>query len=191
MHIILLIQSANEAVDDKEMITKLYERYYPLMKKKAFSIIKDDGVVDDLIQDAFMKLIPRVSLLQSLDCYRTTSYMVNTIKHVCFDYIRKSSRVSKKMYIGTDHDLAERIPDRLASTEEDYIKGEKYDSLNMAMFQLSERDRNLLYFKYKMEMGDQQIGALLNIPASNIRQYVARARRRMLRVLSQEGVNND
>ncbi|MFP4977515.1 RNA polymerase sigma factor [Paenibacillus sp. CN-4] len=173
------------------MIAKLYEGYYPLMKKKAFSIIQDNEVVDDLIQDAFMKLIPRASLLKSLDCYRTTSYIVNTIKHVCFDYIRKSSRHSKNMYIGANDDLADHIPDRLAATEEDYIKGEKYDTLKKAMFQLTERDRNLLYFKYKMEMGDQQIGQLLNIRASNIRQYVARARRRILQILSEEGVNID
>ncbi|RAV02652.1 RNA polymerase sigma factor [Paenibacillus sp. YN15] len=183
----LLFLSACENDDDKIYMTDLYERYYPLMKKKACSIVQDYEVVDDLIQEAFLKLIPKISLLRSLSCYKTTSYIVNTIKHVAIDHIRKKARLSNHVYTGLDDDLAEQIPDFQAATEENYMKTEECEALEKAMFQLSERDRTLLYFKYNMEMGDQQIGDLLNIPTRHVRQYVARARHRALHILSEKG----
>lgn len=48
-------------------------------------------MVDELIQDAFLKLIPKIPLLWTLDSYQRTSYVVYTLKHVCLDYIRKKA----------------------------------------------------------------------------------------------------
>ncbi|MNP44956.1 RNA polymerase sigma factor [compost metagenome] len=57
--------------------------------------------------------------------------------------------------------------------------------MEQALFQLSEKDRNLLYFKYIMEMSDQEISETMDIPAQHVRMYIARARQRALRKLSQ------
>ncbi|RUT46316.1 hypothetical protein EJP82_12635 [Paenibacillus anaericanus] len=81
-----------EDQDDKAYIAHLYEKYNPLLKKQAHSIIWDYGMVDDLIQDAFSKLIPKIPLLWTLNDYQITSYIVYTLRHVCLDYIRKKSR---------------------------------------------------------------------------------------------------
>lgn len=176
--------------DEKEYITNLYRQYYPLMKKKAYSIIRDNGVVDDLIQDAFLKLIPKIPLLRSLSCYKTTSYIVYTLKHVCLDYIRKMKRRSQRAFSGLTDDVANQIPDLQAATEENYIQHEEFEALELALFKLSERDQSLLYFKYNMEMSDQEIAGLLDIPAQHVRQYVARARRRAFQILSEGDRNN-
>ncbi|WP_405107077.1 sigma-70 family RNA polymerase sigma factor [Paenibacillus sp. FSL K6-1217] len=165
----------------------LYENHYPLMRKKAFNIIKDQEVIDDLIQEAFIKLIPKTSLLRSLSGCKVTSYVVNTIKHYCYDHIRRRTRRSRKVYTGLKNDVAEQIPDPAAATEENYIQAEAIGALTEAMLRLSEHDRNLLYFKYKLELRDQQIGELLNIPTQHVRQYISRARGRVLRALREEG----
>lgn len=106
--------------------------------------------------------------MRSLSGYETTSYVVNTIKHYCYDYIRRSSRSSKKVYTGLVDDVSDQIPDTAAAIEENYIQAETIGALEKAMLQLSERDRDLLYVKYDMERRDQRIGELLNIPCGNI-----------------------
>lgn len=179
-----------EDEDDKAYITSLYRQYYPLMKKKAYSIIRDNGVVGDLIQDAFLKLIPKIPLLRSLSCYKTTSYIVYTLKHVCFDYIRKMKRRSQRVFSGLTDDIADQIPDLQAATEENYMQHEEFEALEQALFHLSERDRSLLYFKYNMEMSDLEISGLLDFPAQHVRQYVARARRRAFHILSEGDSRN-
>lgn len=78
-------------VQDKDYIKVLYQNFYPLMKKTALSIINDYYAVEDLVQDSFLKLVPKTSLLKSLSYNKQKSYITYTLKHVCIDYIRKKS----------------------------------------------------------------------------------------------------
>lgn len=181
----LLFLMACENEDDKTYMTNLYLRYYPLMRQRAYAILNDYKMVDDLIQEAFLKIIPKISLLRSLTCYKETSYIVNTIKHVCLDYQRRERRRYRSIYTGLDDDVANQIPDMQAATEENYLQQEEVEIIEKAMLCLSERDRSLLYFKYNMEMSDKEIAPLLNIPAQHIRQYAGRARRRLFEILSE------
>lgn len=169
-----------ENQDDKAYIAYLYKKYYPLLKKQAHSIVWEQGVVDDLIQDAFLKLIPKIRLLRTLNRYQRTSYIVYTLRHVCLDYIRKKSRRSKHMFLGATEDIAPV----LTATGDEFAHTEMHDELEQALLQLTERDRSLLFFKYYMEMTDKEIACLSGIPADHVRQYVARARHRALRFLS-------
>ncbi|MPY19909.1 RNA polymerase sigma factor [Paenibacillus glucanolyticus] len=169
-----------EDQDDREYIAHLYKKYYPLLKKQAHSIIWDYGMIDDLIQDAFLKLIPKIPLVRTLNDYQRTSYIVYTMRHVCLDYIRKKSRRSKHTFLGATEDIAPV----LTATGNEFAHIEIHEVLEQALFQLTERDRNLLCFKYYMEMTDKEIAHLSGIPADHVRQYVARARRRAIRFLS-------
>lgn len=170
--------------DDKRFMLGLYKQYYPLMKQKAYSIVGKYDVVDDLIQDALLKLIPKISLLRTLGSNKVASYVVNTIKHICFDHIRKETRRVQHHIVGSNEDVAVQIPDLQAATEENYVKREEIDALEEILFQLSERDRNLLYYKYNMGFSDKEIEVVLGVPAQYVRQYVARARQRVLKLLS-------
>ncbi|MBE3595187.1 MAG: sigma-70 family RNA polymerase sigma factor [Candidatus Carbobacillus altaicus] len=180
--------SLAEDEDDKQFITNLYLKHYPLLKKQAYNITGEYGIVDDLIHDAFLKLIPKIPLLRSLSCYKVTSYVVYTVRHVCLDYIRRRSRHT---FTGLSEDIANQIPDEQAATEEEFIKHEELKGMEQVLFQLSERDRSLLYYKYNMEMKDREIAELLNIPANHVRQYIARARHRAFLKLSQGVESSD
>lgn len=188
---ISLLVSLVEDEDDKQFITNLYLQLYPLLKKQAYNITGEYGIVDDLIHDAFLKLIPKIPLLRSLSCYKVTSYVVYTVRHVCLDYIRKKTRRSRHTFTGLSEDIANQIPDEQAATEEEFIKHEELKGMEQVLLQLSERDRSLLYYKYNMEMKDREIAALLNIPANHVRQYIARARHRAFLKLSQGVESSD
>lgn len=180
----LLLLSIDDG-DDKQFITNLYLEYYPLLKKQAYLITNDVEVVDDLIHDSFIKLIPKISLLRSLSRYKVTSYIVYTVRHVCIDYLRKKKRISQKTFCGSSDDITDQIPDLQAATEENIIKHEEFENVGQILLQLSERDRSLLYYKYNMEMKDREIAALLDIPVGHVRKYIARARQRAFLKLSQ------
>jgi len=53
---------------------------------------------------------------------------------------------------------------------------------------IQERDRNLLYYKYNLELSDKKIAEIMDIPADNIREYLVRARRRVLKILDGKGL---
>lgn len=115
--------------DNKQFITNLYLQHYPLLKKQAYNITKDYSVVDDLIHDAFLKLISKIPLLRSLSSYKVISYLVYTVRNVCIDYLRKKTRLSRYLYTGLSEDFAHQIPDQQAATEEQYIQHEELEGM--------------------------------------------------------------
>jgi RNA polymerase sigma-70 factor (ECF subfamily) len=181
-----LIISTIENSDDRNFVFELYIQYYPIMKKKAYEISWDYSIVDDLINDAFIKLIDKISLLRVLECCKRTSYIVYTIKNISIDYIRKRAAKSEKMFLGMSDDLIDSIPDAKLTVEEICSAKEDYEELGKAIEQLSERDRDLLYYKYNLELRDKEIANIMDLPVNNIREYLTRPRRRALKVLAKE-----
>ncbi|NLO08383.1 MAG: sigma-70 family RNA polymerase sigma factor [Clostridiales bacterium] len=184
----LFLTIENES--DKEFISGLYEQNYPIMKKKAYEITCDINVTDDIIHDAFVKLIDKIPILRSINCYKQTSYIVNTIKNTSIDHVRKRNTKADKQFMGEDNDIAELIVDTAMTVEEAYIIREDSENLGELMCKLSERDRDLLYNKYIFELSNKEISEVMDIPINNIRQYLVRARKRALNLLTSEnGVN--
>lgn len=181
-HLLPLLFSLIENEDDKIFIERLYIDYYPIMKKKAYEILHDNSIVDDIINESFIKLFKKIPLLRSLECGKRLSYIVNTVKYTSFNYNRKQLVLSDKIYFGKTDDLVNSIPDLDSSVENLFLKQEDSVELGMALLELSERDRNLLYYKYILELKDKEIGETMNIPVNNIRQYLTRARRRALKI---------
>lgn len=184
-----LLLAAIEDEDDRDYISQLYEQYYPIMKKKAYDITQDYNIVDDLINDSFIKLIDKISVLRSLDCCKRASYIVHTIRNVSFNYVKHRKMENSRTFFGESEDLVDSVPDTAATAEEIYLKQEEYRELGEAIDQLSDRDKELLYNKYNLELSDPEISELMGIPVNNIREYLVRAKRRALKKM--EGIKSD
>lgn len=180
-----------EDEDDRNIIADLYEQYYPIMKKTAYEISGDYNVVEDLINDAFVKLINKTPILKSLGCCKRTSYIVYTIRNVTIDYIRHRSVEDRIVTMGMEDDLMDSIADSADTPEEIYVARETYEELGTAIEALTEGDRNLLYCKYNLGLSDKEISEIMNIPQNNIRQYLVRARSRALKKLSKGRMKNE
>lgn len=181
---------AIENESDREFVSGLYVQYYPIMKKKAYEITRDISVTDDIIHDAFIKLIDKIPTLRSLSCYKQTSYIVITIKNTAIDHVRKRNTKVDKQFMGEEYDMAETIKDTAMAVEEAYIMSEDSENLGQLLCKLSVRDRDLLYNKYIFELSNKEISDLMDIPINNIRQYLVRARKRALDLLTSENVVN-
>ncbi|WP_018885312.1 RNA polymerase sigma factor [Paenibacillus massiliensis] len=176
---IVLSIFARARMEDQLFMTELYQQYYPFMRKKAQSFVKDVYIVEDLIHDGFMKLLPKASILRSLDVSRRTSYISHTIKSVCVDFIRRHIRDKQRNIAGMEN-MAEQLAASEATPEESCVDKESYEELGRALEELSARDQQLLAYKYQLELKDQEMAQLMNIPSRNIQTYLTRARRRLL-----------
>ncbi|ADY57018.1 RNA polymerase, sigma-24 subunit, ECF subfamily [Syntrophobotulus glycolicus DSM 8271] len=183
-----LVILAIENDDDREYITELYVQYYSIMKKTAYQILRNYDIVDDLINEAFLKLIEKISTLRALECCKRTSYIVYTIRNISIDYIKHRTVETKMVFMGMEDDLMDSIPDTANTPEEISAAKETYEELGAAIETLSERDRDLLYCKYNLELKEKEIAEVMNIPVNNIRQYLVRARRRALKTLNERGL---
>ena len=178
--------------DERDFMTRLYLDYYALMRKHAYAILNTSQDVDDVVNDACIKLIDKIGILKTLDCYALTAYVVFTIRSVTIDLVRRRETRKKHGFFGKDEDMMDMLSDLDDGSDvaQLVIDSETAKDAVKRLSQLNERDRAILEYKYVLDMSDQEIAPLLGIKPQSVRQYLMRARRNAMKVL-REGVEDD
>ena len=84
---IMMLIAAIES-EHKAFMLNLYYDYYGLVRKTVYNITHDADHVEDLINDTFIKLIEKISLIRTLDSCKRTAYIVYTSKSVAINFIK-------------------------------------------------------------------------------------------------------
>ncbi|HQE22690.1 MAG TPA: sigma-70 family RNA polymerase sigma factor [Syntrophomonadaceae bacterium] len=184
-----MVMMAIESMDndnDKAFMLSLYHDYYGLVWKTVYNITRDAGHAEDLVNDTFIRLIEKISVIRKLDSCKLAAYVVYTSRSVAINFIKHRDVQSKYAYYGKELDLQEEIPSLEESIEEKIIYQEKIEVLVNAILKLPEKYKNLLYFKYVLEMDDREIAGILRIAPNSVRQYLTRARRKAKELMDKE-----
>ncbi|AUS98014.1 RNA polymerase subunit sigma-54 [Clostridium thermosuccinogenes] len=176
--------------DDKNFMLDLYKNYYSLVWKTIFSITHSTEDIEDLINDVFIKLIEKISLIRSFDCPKMTCYVVYTTRSVSINYIKHKKVETKHIYYIENTDVTKGLDNNENESEARLIRQEEIELLADAITKLPQGQKDLLYFKYMLDMSDQDIAQILGIAPNSVRQYLTRARRNA-KSLMERGVCND
>ena len=173
----IVMMAALTDPDDRALILNLYQDHYSLVRKVIYGITRDASRVEDLINDTYIKLIINISALRTLNCRKTVAYLVYTARSVAIDFIIRRDVQNKHVYYGEDADLAEKVTDLAATVEEQVIRQEGLGEMYTVIQSLPEKQRDILYFKYILQMDDAEIAEIFKITPASVRQYLTRARR--------------
>lgn len=188
--IVLFTAIAGLNDDDRAFMLDLYKNYYSLARKTIFSITHENKDIEDLVNDSFIKLIGKIPLIRTLDCCKITSYVVYTIRSVAINYIKHKKVEHKHLYYSENSDLANGTFIFEDDSEARLIRREEMDLLRDAISMLPVKEKDLLYFKYILEMKDNDIAEILGIAPNSVRQYLTRARRNAKKLMEKETSNN-
>ena len=59
--------------------------------------------------------------------------------------------------------------------------------MSRGLGRLSERERDILKYRYLLDMGDEEIARVLGIKPSSVRMYLTRARKNAFAIFDSEG----
>jgi RNA polymerase sigma-70 factor (ECF subfamily) len=180
--------------NDRDFMKRLYISQYNIMRREAYRVLNRTDVLDDIIQDACLKLIDKIPTLKLLDCCRLHSYVVLTVRSVSINFAKRSDVQRKHTYLGAMDDMKDVISESVAddgkSVESTIIYKEKIKQLREAMLLLPERDRQLLEYKYILNMNDAEIAGHFSIKPASVREYLTRARRKALKIMKEGGISS-
>lgn len=185
----LAIIAAIENDFEREFITQIYLTYYKKMRGKALFIIKDEHEADEIVQEAFVKLIEHVQSLMKIDPIKVPVYVMVTVKHISFNHWNARKKEKENMVYVDDYDLDRWAVDENALPEEAYIHEEELERLADLLPKLPERERILLESKYILDLSDAEIAEELHIAPKSVRSYLTRARRKAYSMLEGENVD--
>lgn len=167
-----------EDEDDKSFMLDLYKNYYGLVRKIIFSIIHNQKDLEDLINDTFVRIIEKTSVIRTLNSCKTASYVVYTAKSITINFIKHRDVQNKHLFLGTDDDFSQYLSSSDNIVEDRVIYEQEIELLSDAILELPEKQKNLLYFKYVLDMTDKDIAEILGIAPDSVREYLTRARRK-------------
>ncbi|MEA4933567.1 MAG: sigma-70 family RNA polymerase sigma factor [Lawsonibacter sp.] len=178
--------SAIENDSDKDFMLDVYDKYKQLVRKTIYRTLKTSKDIDDVTSETFIKLIEKISIIRSLSCHKLTAYIVITSKNTAIDYIKRRDVLNKHIYFGSEDDVSVELPDNAIEFEEQFLHQMDIDHLCQAIKKLPEGQKNILYFKYFLNMRDVEIAQTLGISPSSVPQYVKRARNAAKQLMGKE-----
>lgn len=184
-----MIIAAIEDDYEREFIIKIHDDYYVEMKKRAYRFLRNNDEAEELVQDAFVKLIERVDVVMKVDKNKLPGYVMSTVKNLALNKIRVNQRKGDYEFSRDDAELAKWLKDSQDLPEDLYQKEEELYLIHKKLSELPERDNLLLEAKYILQLKDEEIAKQFNISQQSVRTYIMRARRKAYALFKEDMEN--
>lgn len=185
------IMAICDSEDSSQFFSELYMRYKRLLFREGLKYIDDPGVVEDLVHDAFIRLIQKEELLRSFNSCTLRTYIVYSIRNASISHLRKKTAEKKRVLSNDDCFDASFAPDTAPLPEEVIIMDEKKQEFLKVWDTLPEDTRELLAGKYILRMSDAELAEEFGCSPDSIRMKLTRARRRALEMMKEGGLSYD
>lgn len=167
---------------DKSKFEKIYLAYRNLMFYVANDILGDARDAEDVVHQAFVKLIDILPQIEEPTCPKTRALVVTITKRVAIDLYRLRQRhpsvsLDTEITLPLRIDEIQHLPQAMAVAE--------------AITQLPSRYREVLLLKYDSGYTEEEISQQLSISPSNVHKTVQRAKAKLQLLLEQEEGGTD
>lgn len=144
-------------------LASLYEEHSTRAFRLAYLLTGDHDLAEDLVQDAFVKLIGRFTDLRSPESF--DAYLRRTIVTSSYGLFRR--RRTERAYLVRQRGLAERTSDALPDVE-------RKDELWAQLKRIAPRQRAALVLRYYEGLSEQQAADVLGCSLRTVKSLVAR-----------------
>lgn len=166
-----------ETEADKSKFETIYTAYKNLMFYVANQILGDTKDAEDVVHQAFIKVIENIEKIDEATCPKTRGFVVTITERKAIDLYRQRHRHTT---VSLDTGLGETMEGR-GGLEEIPAKL----TLAEAMAQLPERYREVLLLKYDAGYKEKEIADLLSMSEENVHKTVQRAKNRLQMIFSE------
>lgn len=174
----LLYLSMIESDGDRSKFEIIYREYRDLMLYIANRILGDTRDSEDVVHQAFLKIIGILDKIEEPKCHKTRSLCVTIVERTAIDLYRRRQR---EKTVSLDEEYA-NVPD----TAQIAAAADRAD-LAAAIASLPTRYREVLLLRYDSGFSDREIAGLLSMSEVNVRKTIQRAKERLSRMLEEGG----
>lgn len=174
-------------IEEKKYLEDWYKQYYQYMYNRAYSMLKDEHMAKDVVNDAFIRVMNHVERVKSLSLTSRAYYFKCTVSNVAIDYQRKRKMEQTFAETYGDSYMRNISIGRLSILPEMILESEEtIDTIRKFMEHLEERDQMLVFYKYMLEYSNKEIAELMDIPLDQVTTYIGRAKKRLIKMLNEE-----
>lgn len=166
-----------DSPDEKQKFEIIYQTYRQLMYYVANHILGNTQDAEDVVHDAFIKIIENIEKFSDPKRPQTRAFIVTIIENKAIDLYRKRKSHDiiplEEAYIGVPE------PSKIEQIEEG-------DALTKAILSLPGRYREVLLLKYAQGYSMDEVAAILSTTGENVKKLIQRARKKLEAILREE-----
>jgi len=162
----LYLRSQNSMLFDE-----LYCRYSGKIYGRCISLLNDETVAQDAVQDIFLKIITNLSKFKEDSRFSTWVYSITY--NWCIDLIRKRK---KKHHVEVSDDM-ENL-DHVDEVNDQFLVDVEISRLKIIMEEIPQDDKAILLMKYLEELSIKEITEALGKSESAVKMQIKRAKHR-------------
>ncbi len=174
-----------EALAGKESsYNKLVDKYQKPLYFHIRKMIKEVELVEDLVQEVFMKAFHNLSTYSNEYAFSTWLYRIATNHTI--DYLRKKKLQTLSIdepYKTKDGEMEIQLPDESFSTDSQVIKKERKQIVQDAIENLPEKYKAVIEMRHMEEKSYQEIADILDLPLGTVKAHIFRARELLYKAL--------
>lgn len=155
-----------------EYFTALYRRYGGKVFAKCISMLSDEALAHDAVQDIFIKVFLNLSRFNEKSSFSTWLYSITY--NFCIDVIRKK----KKIPVLLAEDVSRLGDEAEVEIPDSVLLEMKHDRLERVLAEMPEGDRIILLMKYMDEMSIRDIAEFFDKTESAIKMQIMRAKQK-------------
>lgn len=167
-----LDQELNNNLDT--VMESLYIKYKDSLRIYAFGFIRDWGIVDDIIQEVYIKVFLKLNTL--IDDSAIKSWLYTVTANQCRDYLRTKYQ---KVTLLTEH-IEDLVHSNSDLVENEVIHSSDMFILKSIMLTLPNHYKEPLILYYFYNLSYKKISSLLGVGLSTVKSRIHRAKK-MLR----------
>lgn len=156
----------------------IIDKYKNPLYATILRMVKNPQDAQDLVQEAFLKVYRQLDKYQETGTFSSWLYRV-AVNH-CMDEFRKKRIRTTPAEFAEDQAVDRNHPEIV------YLKKEKQRQLERLIGTLPEDERLIVLLRYANDCSYEEIGRMVNVPVSTVRNKLHRAKKKMRDTVKRE-----
>ncbi|MTI88363.1 MAG: sigma-70 family RNA polymerase sigma factor [Balneolaceae bacterium] len=175
----------SEALSGKESSYKqLVDKYQKALYFHIRKMIKEQELVEDLVQEVFMKAFHNLNTYSNEYAFSTWLYRIATNHTI--DYLRKKKLRTLSIdqpFKTRDGEMEMQLPDHTYETDKPVMKKERKAIVQDAIAALPDKYKAVIEMRHMEEKSYQEIADILELPLGTVKAHIFRARELLYKAL--------
>lgn len=165
-----------ESVYDKSKLEQIYNTYKQTMFYTANRTIRDEYLAEDIVHQAFLRIIANLDKINEINCHKTKGFIVIIVRNIAIDFYRKRKRENNISF-----DEVELYIEDVKSSN-DFIMND----VEEAILKLPLNYLNVFKLRFSHGYNYKEISEILEISEVNVRQRISRGKKKLEEILDKE-----
>ena len=156
---------------ERGKLESLYRRYKSIMLGCAYNILRDEGLAEDAVHNAFMRILNNLSKIDEVESARTRAFVLviteNAAKSL-YTKLRRTQIVELDENIPESSDVEKTAENRLTA-----------ELVAQKIAELPEKYSRVMMLRYLNNLNDKEIASVMGISASAVRKRLERGRNQL------------